>query len=84
MSDDTVAGDPVQLLGESDWDEQDLLTIDEASERLEAGIAELRTLLEHESEADREKTVGRLLLMERVLQSLQQGPSPLARTTPSH
>jgi hypothetical protein len=82
MSADTGAGNQDQLLGESDWDEQDLLTIDEATERLKAEIAGLRTRLEQQpSGADRDRTAGRLLLMERVLHSLQQGPSPLASTT---
>jgi hypothetical protein len=84
MSDDAVAGGGDQFLGKSDWGEQDLLTIDEASERLEEEIAELRAMLEHQIGAAREKTASRLLLMERVLHSLLQGPSPLASTTPSH
>lgn len=81
MSDDSSTGEEIQSLGESDWDEQDLLTIDEASERLQAEIAGLRAQLEQQSDGDRDKTAGRLLLMERVLHSLQQGPSALADTT---
>jgi len=81
MSDDSSTGEAIQSLGESDWDEQDLLTIDEASERLQAEIAGLRVKLEQQSDGDRDKTAGRLLLMERVLHSLQQGPSALASTT---
>ena len=73
------------MLGESDWDEQDLLTIDEASERLEAEIAVLRTSLKQPADdAKRDKTVHRLRLMERVLESLKEGPSPLASATPKH
>lgn len=72
-----------QSLGESDWDEQDLLTIDEASERLVVEIAGLKALLEQQPEGpDRDRAAERLRLMEAVLHSLQQGPSPLASTTP--
>jgi hypothetical protein len=71
-----------QSLGESDWDEQDLLTIDEASERLEAEIADLKALLEQQPTGpDHDRTAARLHSMERVLHSLQQGPSPLASAT---
>jgi hypothetical protein len=83
MSDDSSTGEEIQSLGESDWDEQDLLTIDEASERLQAEIAGLRASLEQQPDGvDREKIADRLHSMERVLQSLQQGPSPLASTAP--
>lgn len=81
MSTDTRPGNQDQSLGESDWDEQDLLTIDEASERLEAEIAGLRNVLEQSSGPDHDRTAARLRSMERVLHSLQQGPSPLASAT---
>ena len=82
MSADDSVLDQSQILGESDWDEQDLLTIDEASERLEAEITVLRTSLEQlAGDAERDKTAHRLRLMERVLESLKEGPSPLASTT---
>jgi hypothetical protein len=82
MSTHTSPWDQVHSLGESDWEEQDLLTIDEASERLEVEIAALRTVLEqYHAGADHDRTAVRLHSMERVLHSLQQGPSPLASNT---
>jgi hypothetical protein len=85
MSADASSGEEIELLGESDWDEQDLLTIDEASERLEAEINELRASLQQQPDgAERDHLAHRLQLMERVLQSLEQGPSPLATTTPNY
>ena len=84
MSADASTGAEDQSLGESDWDEQDLLTIDEASERLEAEITELRTSLAQQPDsAEREKLADRLRLMERVYEGIKQGPSPLAQTTPN-
>jgi predicted nucleic acid-binding Zn-ribbon protein len=86
MSADASSGEEIELLGESDWDEQDLLTIDEARERLEAEINELRASLQQQKPdgAERDHLAHRLQLMERVLQSLEQGPSPLASTTPNY
>lgn len=82
ISADLGAAGRDQSLGESDWDEQDLLTIDEASERLVVEIAGLKALLEqHPAGADSDRAAERLRLMEAVLHSLQQGPSPLASTT---
>ncbi|KSZ56089.1 hypothetical protein Z045_25185 [Rhodococcus pyridinivorans KG-16] len=73
-----------EVLGESDWDDQDLLTIDEASERLVVEIAALRDSLQQEPDgAEHDKSTARLRLMERVLESLEKGPSPLASIEPN-
>jgi hypothetical protein len=71
-------------LGESDWDDQDLLTIDEASERLQAEITQLRASLAQPDGANRDQLANRLRSMERAHESLKQGPSPLAKITPNH
>ena len=82
-NDASTAGE-VPVLGESDWDDQDLLTIDEASERLVEEIADLRRALEQDEDgAEKDRLTGRLRAMQAVLQSLEQGPSPLASTRPN-
>lgn len=79
MSDDVGTIDESQMLGESDWEDEDLLSIDEASQRLASEISLLRASLEQVGDAvERDKLVTRLGALERVLQSVQAGPTPLA------
>ncbi|ETD33305.1 hypothetical protein [Williamsia sp. D3] len=76
-------GEQAQPLGESDWDDQDLLTIDEASERLVGEISTLRESLQSQpAGVEHDKLTARLRAMESVLESLKQGPSPLASIEP--
>ncbi|MGC0367358.1 hypothetical protein ABH922_005410 [Rhodococcus sp. 27YEA15] len=72
-----------EILGESDWDDQDLLTIDEASTRLEAEIAHCTSLvrrLESDSAqaAELEKARDRLDGLNKCLDIVRAGPSRLA------
>ena len=77
--------DSVELLGESDWDEQDLLTIAEASERLESEITTLRAAIDAQSDTvERNALSARLSAMQRVYESIRRGPSPLAKVTPNY
>jgi hypothetical protein len=79
MSDDVSGIDGTQVLGESDWEDEDLLSIDEASQRLEAEISHLRASLEQQGGGtERDTLATRLGALERVLQSVQAGPTPLA------
>jgi hypothetical protein len=64
----------------SDWDEQDLLTIDEASERLAGELAELKRRIEAEGDAEtRARLEVRRGQLEASLASIQSGPTELAR-----
>lgn len=80
-----VTAEEVPILGESDWDEQDLLTIEESSERLEAEMGLVRAEIERATEGDeRDRLARRFQAMEHVLYLLRQGPTPLASTAPNH
>lgn len=66
--------------GLSDWEDQDLLTIDEAGERLRG---ELRSLREHVACLDpadpaRERLGRRIRVLEACLDGLDRGPTDLA------
>ena len=71
---------PDQILGESDWEDQDLLTIDDARVRLQEELAACLQSLGAQglssdasaAEADRVKVLRRRLV------ELERGPTPLA------
>ncbi|MDT0202705.1 hypothetical protein [Nocardioides sp. AE5] len=68
-----------QILGESDWDEQDLLTIDEAGERLEQEIAELDKAIEAADDSAVPVLRQRRDAIETIRASIAAGPTELAR-----
>jgi hypothetical protein len=83
MSDDVTSIDDHRLLSESDWDDDDLLSIAEASNRIETEIAVLRASLAQQPDGSSpDKVINRLNALERVLESINQGPSPLAAVSP--
>ncbi|MDV6271343.1 hypothetical protein [Rhodococcus globerulus] len=78
--------DPIaseEMLGESDWDDQDLLTIGEASTRLKAEIAHCESLV-RELESDPAgvsalaQMRSRLAGLNKCLDVVRAGPSRLA------
>ncbi|MFE0748900.1 hypothetical protein [Gordonia sp. NPDC058843] len=72
--------DTESILGESDWEEQDLLTIDEAGGRLEAEIATLdEQIAASADEGAAEALVARRNAIEAVRVSIAAGPTDLAR-----
>jgi hypothetical protein len=77
-------GDPADDRPASDWDEQDLLTIDEAGARLVAELSTLRELAGAEpDDAARRQLAKRVDLLEEALRSIMSGPTDLARIRPS-
>lgn len=68
-----------QNLGESDWDEQDLLTIDEASERLEGELAAIDRQIAGLTEEDGGRLRSRRQALALTLENLKTGPTELAR-----
>lgn len=70
--------DPV--LGESDWDEQDLLTIDEAGGRLDEEIAALDAQIAASSDENATaRLVARRDAINAVRSTMTAGPTELAR-----
>ena len=64
----------------SDWDEQDLLTIDEASERLVNELGKLRQLAGTESNEEAHRQLAaRVDRLEAALKSITSGPTEVAR-----
>ncbi len=64
----------------SDWDEQDLLTIDEAAERVRDEQHKLTAGLEIErDEQVRQRLERRLSTLAKCLESITAGPTDLAR-----
>ena len=64
----------------SDWDEQDLLTIDEASERLVDEIAQLDRAAAAETDPDaRTRLETRRARLQASLRSITAGPTELAK-----
>lgn len=70
---------PVEFLGESDWDEQDLLTIDEAAERLEQELVALATALDGAGESEGSGLRARHRALSATLANIRSGPTDLAR-----
>jgi hypothetical protein len=81
MTENTVmSGGEVDDRPASDWDEQDLLTIDEASERLVDELAGLKQRIEAEQDAEtRSRLETRSTQLEASLASIRSGPTELAR-----
>jgi hypothetical protein len=67
--------------GRSDWEDQDLLTIDEAGERLRDELRSVREQLAGVGAADpgRDRLERRIRVLEACLDGLNQGPTELAR-----
>jgi hypothetical protein len=76
---------PSRFLGESDWDEQDLLTLDEAGERLRVEIAATQRSLEElrrsgaSDPAVVSAVTARLEALRTCMESVAAGPSPKAQ-----
>lgn len=68
-----------QNFGESDWDEQDLLTIDEASERLEGELAAIDRQIAGLTDEDGAGLRSRRQALAITLQNIKAGPTDLAR-----
>ena len=67
-------------LGDSDWDEQDLLTIDEAGGRLDEEIAALDAQIAASSDRDATaKLVARRDAVNAVRVTIAAGPTEVAR-----
>ncbi len=68
------------VLGESDWDEQDLLTIDEAGGRLEEELEVLDVRIAESSDANATaRLLARRDAIKAVRVSIASGPTELAR-----
>ncbi len=75
-----MAVDTESILGESDWEEQDLLTIDEAGGRLETEIATLDEQIAASADGDAAEALrARRNAIEAVRVSIAAGPTDLAR-----
>ncbi|MFC0449940.1 hypothetical protein CJ179_01525 [Rhodococcus sp. ACS1] len=84
MSEETVIP-AEEMLGESDWDDQDLLTLDEAATRLDAEIAACRQRLDdlrntsHPPADDIGRTQRRLDALLSCRDAVAHGPTALAK-----
>lgn len=74
-----TAEDPIQSLGESDWDEQDLLTIEEAGERLERELATLEERLRVSGDNADPALRERHRALAATLVNIRSGPTDVAR-----
>ena len=72
--------DVVQILGESDWDDQDLLTIDEAHGRLREEIEAIEARLASATASTEGALMARAAALRECLARIDAGPTDRART----